>query len=129
MENLNPYATSAETPRETARSAPLEGGWLFVTALIVIIAGTLLSCSFWLVLFAVEPGSAIRPMGEAAGSLLVGGVTTLLSLTFIAVAFLTNPRRGWIFGIPLALLSLAPVPTAMFVCHAIALVRGITFKP
>jgi hypothetical protein len=127
-ESLNPYAASAEAERATVRAVPLEGYWLFVTALVVLVVGTLLSCSFWLVLFAVEPGSAIRPMGEAAGSLLFGGGTTLLSLTLTGVAVLASPKRRWIFGIPLALLSLVPVPVAMFVCHSIAFARNITFK-
>ena len=81
----------------------------------VTVTGTALSCAVWLHIFTVPPGTpSYRPMGASLLTVVVAGLSTLLAGTLAVACIVTNWRKVivWVVGIPLLVVSLAPMPIA-----------------
>ncbi len=94
--------------------------------------GTALACAIWLHVFTVPPGTpSYRPMGASLYTGMIGGLSTLLAATLAVACIVSNWRRVvvWLVGVPLLVVSLAPLPTARRFTDWALKTQGVEMAP
>ena len=102
-----------------------------IGSLIVTATATALACSIWSSLRTIPPGTAVRPMFEAACSMLVGGAGTAIGLGLAAgcIAFGRHRIPLLVLGGLAGLLALTPVPAAMIYSDWVMQSQGLIPAP
>lgn len=93
--------------------------------------GVLLACWVTLSLFSLTPGTTVRPMAEAAASMLAAATGTGLGLALTAGCFVFGYDRKLMLGlgVAVAIVSLLPLPISQLFWHWVMQTHGLTPAP
>ncbi|XAM00695.1 hypothetical protein OT109_04750 [Phycisphaeraceae bacterium D3-23] len=93
----------------------------------VSLTACVLACSVWWSLFSIPPGTTVRPMGQAAASLGIGALGTLVALGLAMGCLVYGRERGVMvfLGVMVTVLALMPVPIARLFYEWVLQTQGL----
>lgn len=99
-----------------------------ITACVLAVIGTAWPLPWFVELYQVPAGTAVRPMGAAGSVFLCGLGTPLLVMPLALLALSRGGASRWL-GMLAALLSLFPLPVYWLLMRWIVSAHGLELKP